>query len=79
MYTVTTHKALRDKYLELAKAYNDAEAGSIEEQVAEAKALGFKLAVRTLGHDWGTTLMDADAAAMEQFGEVAMCGGFLIK
>lgn len=79
MEIVVTHSAIRDKYLELAKAFNEAPKDSEAERIAEAKAEGFKLAVRTIGLDWGTTLMDADNAAMAQFGEVAMCGGFLLK
>ena len=79
MELVTTNIKLREAYLSIAKEHNEAPEGSEAERIAEAKATGLRMAVRALGVDWGTTLMDADAAAMETYGEVPMVGGFLLK
>ena len=79
MLLVTTNIKLRDEYLAIARRYNEAVSESLEERIAQAEADGLRRAVEALGVDWGTTLLDADAAAMEQYGEVPMCGGFLFK
>ena len=79
MDIVITNIPLRDLYLSIAKRYNEAAPNSEEERIADAEAAGMRAAVKALGVDWGTTLMDADGAAMEQFGEAPMIGGFLLK